>query len=207
MTISWNDHCWQRLEFPLSSPGLAVGGSAMTSPGGMAAPEATPGLPEKALTTRVQPPVICPDHASAATCDLPWPQKCSHLWSVLTMQVRPPVICPDHASAATCDQPAHTCLSILVRQTGAQGTEAQNEPGLPVERKNKSKNWFTTAATQPSLESYRQDAPTRVLNLGVPERCEPWALGWPQHCPDHCLRPTNQSMRKNRIWKSCMPSN
>ena len=148
-----------------------------------------------------------PQRRPQASQRRPWPRECGHLWSVLTTKVQPPVICPDHASAATCDQPAHTCLSILVRQTGAQGTEAQNEPGLPVERKNKSKNWFTTAATQPSLESYRQDAPTRVLNLGVPERCEPWALGWPQHCPDHCLRPTNQSMRKNRIWKSCMPSN
>ena len=54
---------------------------------------------------------------------------------------RPPREGPDHASAATCGQPAHTCLSILVRQTGAQGTEAQNEPCLPVERKNESKNW------------------------------------------------------------------
>ena len=95
--------------------------------------------------------------------------------------------CPDRTSAATCDQLAHTCLSILVGEMewGARYRSTE-QPCLPVERKNQSKNWFTTAATQPSFvstqgpslcllnwKSYRQNASAQVIKLGFPEGCEP----------------------------------
>ena len=107
---------------------------------------------------------------------------------------RPPREGPDHASAATCGQPAHTCLSILVRQTGAQGTEAQNEPCLPVERKNKSKNW---SRQQPRSLPWKVTGRTHLH--GSSTGVSPSGVS-PEHSADPSTVQTTVSGLQIRAW-------